>query len=172
MSSSSRRPNLALIEGKRKRADMSADAAGKRVLTKEEQDRVNKRLLKAAEWGDVPGVKQALNAGANINIKDEQGDTALHLAAYWGREAIVRVLLEAGADIDIQDNTGSTALDLGIGATAQMIRDEQARRQKEIERAGVDEVAKKYHLAGPTGRRTKGLMKEYLGTHAISDFRK
>ena len=49
-----------------------------------------------------------INAGADVNRKDQQGCTALMLSAY-GNIALNEVL-EAGADVNIADNKGYTAL--------------------------------------------------------------
>ena len=51
-----------------------------------------------------------LENGANVNIQDESGMTALIQNAIFGFERIVSILIENGANIDVQDETGSTAL--------------------------------------------------------------
>ena len=55
-------------------------------------------------------VKKLLNQGANINIIDNYGITALMNASYWGRSYVVRLLLNRGTDINIVDIYGQTAL--------------------------------------------------------------
>jgi len=49
-----------------------------------------------------------LEKGADIDIQDDQGDTALHLAV--GHEQVAELLLEKGADINRTDRWGMTAL--------------------------------------------------------------
>ena len=49
-------------------------------------------------------------AGTDINIRDNDGRTALMWAAYKGHGDIVKYLHQAGADINIMDNGGVTAL--------------------------------------------------------------
>ncbi|KAH9599150.1 6-phosphofructo-2-kinase [Trypanosoma melophagium] len=47
----------------------------------------------------------------NVNQRDYNGGTPLHVAAFEGNEAIVRVLVSFGADIMAMDNLGRTPLD-------------------------------------------------------------
>ena len=42
----------------------------------------------AAKDGDIAGVQAQLDAGANVNGKDEHGWTALHYAAFFGHKTI------------------------------------------------------------------------------------
>jgi len=60
-------------------------------------------------------VKFLLSKGANPNITDNSGDTALLSVGFISDSIdddieIVRLLIKAGADIDFQDSNGSTAL--------------------------------------------------------------
>ena len=54
--------------------------------------------------------KSLLNHGADPNIQDNDGNTALMHAANQGFSDIVKLLLEGGADPDIQNRSGNTAL--------------------------------------------------------------
>ncbi|KAE9112579.1 hypothetical protein PF010_g10402 [Phytophthora fragariae] len=52
-----------------------------------------------------------LEAGANVNAKDENGNTALMEAAAWGRAIIVKFLVDsAGGDVNLTNREGFTAL--------------------------------------------------------------
>ena len=55
-------------------------------------------------------VKLLLNAGADIDKQNNNGNTALILASLDNYVEIVELLLNAGADIDKQNNKGNTAL--------------------------------------------------------------
>jgi len=55
-------------------------------------------------------VKLLLEKGANIEAKDNDGDTALINAAIKGETEMVKLLLEKGANIEAKDNKGETAL--------------------------------------------------------------
>lgn len=63
-----------------------------------------------ASIGHEKIVEKLLVAGANVDVQDNDGDTALILAAYVGREKIVEKLLAAGANVDVQNRNGETAL--------------------------------------------------------------
>ena len=49
--------------------------------------------------------------GANIDQKNNHGDTPIHIAALEGKNVLVQQMLEAGADIYIANNIGLTARD-------------------------------------------------------------
>ncbi|TEY45515.1 hypothetical protein BOTCAL_0330g00100 [Botryotinia calthae] len=57
-----------------------------------------------------PVMKLLIEAGANIEAKDAEGDTVLHKAAKVGREDSVQVLVEAGANLHVKNFEGNTAL--------------------------------------------------------------
>src|SRR5215471_8361792 len=67
-------------------------------------------LLAAARTGHSGTVKDMIAAGANVNAKDEHGNTALLEAARNGHDDVVRALLAAGADIKAKNDDGKTAL--------------------------------------------------------------
>ena len=64
----------------------------------------------AALCGKTEIVKSLLEAGANPNAEDKDGDTALIEAAKKCKTEVVKLLLEAGADIEAKDKEGKTAL--------------------------------------------------------------
>ncbi len=54
----------------------------------------------AAEQGDIKAVKQHLDAGTDLNAKDEWGTTPLHYAAIEGHKEVVELLIVKGADVN------------------------------------------------------------------------
>ncbi|WP_353273619.1 tetratricopeptide repeat protein [Wolbachia endosymbiont (group A) of Agelastica alni] len=57
-------------------------------------------------------LKVFLEKGADLNAKNNDGETALHWAAKGGYQELVQLLLSKQADPNIQDNNGKTPLDL------------------------------------------------------------
>ncbi|WP_100643439.1 ankyrin repeat domain-containing protein [Alteromonas facilis] len=51
-----------------------------------------------------------IDAGAEVNLQDERGDSALHMAGYQGDLERVKFLVAQGADLNLQDNQGNTLL--------------------------------------------------------------
>jgi len=77
-----------------------------------QSDFVNKvNLMNAAKYGDLEGAKAALDAGADPNVGEMLGNTALMYACdYYGNVDIVKLLLDHGADPNIGNNYGTTPL--------------------------------------------------------------
>lgn len=67
-------------------------------------------LMLATFYGRQEMVTFLLEKKVIINIKDEDGDTALHIAARTGQDKVVEWLLKAGADRNKKNKNGDTAL--------------------------------------------------------------
>ncbi len=67
-------------------------------------------LFKAIDDDDVEVIKRAIEAGADVNAKNDDGRTPLHLAAYGNSKKIMDTLIAAGADVNAKDNHGDTPL--------------------------------------------------------------
>ena len=67
-------------------------------------------LHRAAQAGDVDGLKAALAAGVDINARDGRGWTALMHAVNKGYTLLVEPLLAAKAGLDVRAPDGATAL--------------------------------------------------------------
>lgn len=66
-------------------------------------------LMLAVSHGNIDMVQMLLDAGADINIQDEDGSTALMCAAEHGRIDIVKLLLaQSDCDSTIQDVVSTT----------------------------------------------------------------
>jgi len=104
-------------------------------------------LLSAAEDGDVELVKELLKASADLNRKDEMGNTALHLAAKdrhdpasnSRRTEVLKALVKAKADVNARNVNGRTALH--FAAMAHVVEN-----VKILVAAGADVDARDYLL--------------------------
>jgi ankyrin repeat protein len=68
-------------------------------------------FLTAASWGDHQVIALMLRREwAHVDLRDADGNTALHYAAVAGDPTTVGLLLEAGVDINAENNIGHTAL--------------------------------------------------------------
>jgi len=68
-------------------------------------------IHQAANDGNIEAVKQALNDGADVNAKEDNGFTPLHEAANQGHKEIVELLIAKGANVNAKDEKGYTPLD-------------------------------------------------------------
>lgn len=69
-------------------------------------------LVSAAEDENVDVVTALLEAGADVDQADDDGDTALMRAAANGYNKLVKTLIDAGADVDMTNNDDESALSL------------------------------------------------------------
>lgn len=66
-------------------------------------------LTSAAVFGKTAIAKALIEAGADLNVQNNDGSTALHTAAFFCRPEIVKMLLAKGANKTIKNKYGSTA---------------------------------------------------------------
>lgn len=67
-------------------------------------------LPMAVITGDVAAVEQHIEAGADLNQRDDFGSTPLIIAAVFNRPKVAAALLAAGADSSLRDAQGSNPL--------------------------------------------------------------
>ena len=65
----------------------------------------------AARLGTPANITALLKAGANVNARDDDGETPLHDAAAFGASVNVKALLDEGADGRAKSNSGQTPFD-------------------------------------------------------------
>lgn len=66
-------------------------------------------LISAALFGRTEIAKLLINAGANLNIQNNDGSTALTTSAFFCRTDIVKMLLAKKANKTLKNNYGQTA---------------------------------------------------------------
>ena len=69
-----------------------------------------RRLTDALARGDVDGVHGIVNAGTNLDAKDDEGQTPLNAAAVAGRLELIDLLVDAGASLERKGKRGMTPL--------------------------------------------------------------
>ena len=83
-------------------------------------------LIDAAAAGDLVRVKSLIAAGADVNAKNNNGETALMWASYKGHAEVVEALLAARADVNAKTDDGETALmlasDMGHADVVKLLR--------------------------------------------------
>ncbi|MDR0609100.1 MAG: ankyrin repeat domain-containing protein [Planctomycetaceae bacterium] len=79
---------------------------------------VNASLF-AANWDDdVVQAQRAIDWGANVNAKNDDGQTPLHKAVRWtGSFTMTKILIDKGADINTKDDDGNTPLHIAAKGT-------------------------------------------------------
>lgn len=111
------------------------------------------RLLQAAMDGDISAVRSAIEAGANVNARDLNQSTPLHLAATIAEIELIRLLIEKGADILAKNVSQQTPLEVAqtngqhevaaiLSDGMQRPRSHAARIAKERESKGNPELSR------------------------------
>ena len=99
-------------------------AAGCAQVRRAERSPETDALLQAARAGHAESVRGLLAGGkADVNGRDERGNTPLIEAARAGHDDAVRALLVARADAQAKNDDGQTALSLAaLGGHDEVIR--------------------------------------------------
>lgn len=66
------------------------------------------RLVYGADNGDIKDVQIALKKDVNLEVRDDQGWTALQLACYRGHYDIAKLLIDSGADMESRTGHAAT----------------------------------------------------------------
>ncbi|MBF0544348.1 MAG: ankyrin repeat domain-containing protein [Candidatus Riflebacteria bacterium] len=111
MSPSSNEPTSAKI--------IASETTSTTNLTAGETERTEKQpklklqlLISAAERGQVSIITRLIAQGADVNVTNEEGDTALHFALRSRKPEIATILIKAGADPNIKNKFGESPKDI------------------------------------------------------------
>lgn len=100
----------AIVTGELKALEAFLESGGD-VNTREPDKERNTLMHIAVLFGQEEAVKLLAKSGADLDLKNTNGTTALISAAFLGKRELVKILLEEEASQDITDNNGMTALD-------------------------------------------------------------
>lgn len=63
----------------------------------------------------LEAVAMAIDFGVDVNARNEEGQTAMHMAAFIGADAIVQYLADQGAEVNVKDRYGETPWSMASG---------------------------------------------------------
>lgn len=73
-------------------------------LTEEQVRAVTALAMDHARNGETRQLEEFFEHGLPLDVRDDEGNTALMLAAYHGRADTVRALIARGADVDLRND--------------------------------------------------------------------
>jgi len=91
--------------------------------------------LHLAAKNRTEAVKTLITAGADVNARNNNGETPLHCAVYEGshKKEAIKILIAAGADVNMKGNDGITPLQMAIKEDnpeiAEILREAGAKEQ-------------------------------------------
>lgn len=71
-------------------------------------------LMEAAMEGDTETIQAELQNGADIDVMDEEGSSALHWALWFGENEAAQLLVEEGSDLNLCDYEGYSPLMIAV----------------------------------------------------------
>lgn len=77
-------------------------------------DEASSKLFQEVMDNNLEAIKKNLENGANINVKDKNGWTLLHIATNSRNIKMIEFLINNGANINAQDNDGDTPLHTAV----------------------------------------------------------
>ncbi|WP_341811598.1 ankyrin repeat domain-containing protein [Wolbachia endosymbiont (group A) of Oxytorus armatus] len=87
-------------------------------------------------------VENLLREGADVNVKNDKGETPLHFAAEMGHAEIVKDLLDKGANVNAVDKDGKTPFKLAANEEIQTLLENTAKLLEAAKSGNVDAVTR------------------------------
>ena len=81
-------------------------------MDKSINDGINEHFWEAIYRQVLPAIKAFIDAGADVNSRNESGNSPLHEAAIRGATKAVKLLLDKGADTTALNHDGHTPADV------------------------------------------------------------
>lgn len=86
-----------------------------------EKETLNEQLFDAARNNDLELAKLLIEKGADVNAKEWDGSTPLHVVAFNGSLEFAKLLIEKGADVNCKDKNAFTPLHLAADDKLEVI---------------------------------------------------
>ncbi|MGL4543534.1 MAG: ankyrin repeat domain-containing protein [Polymorphobacter sp.] len=138
------------------------DKPGTTVVNTRDRTTGETALILVTKRGDLPWMGFLLQAGADVNLRDNAGNSPILLASISGFTEGVRVLLIVKAKVDQQNNLGETALIKAVQvrdvAIATMLLEAGANPDLADHASGYS--ARQYAAQDPRGGAIAKLLKE------------
>lgn len=84
----------------------------KRTTRGVKSDRLDEIFRIACISNDRERVINLIQKGVNVNSRDQNGDTPLHLAVYYNNVEVVKILIRYGANPRIKNRQGFSSIDI------------------------------------------------------------
>ena len=105
---------------------------------------INKNFFEALKFKDAEVVKSFIDNGVDIEARNENGWTPLHVTSILGHAEKTKLLIDAGADIDARNIIGQTPLDIatdrGCMEVAKLLKNHQINLL--LLKKGIEEIIK------------------------------
>ena len=122
-------------------------------------------LFTAALYGKIEFIKPLIDAGADLNRQNDDGETPLHGTLKYFYTTAFYVLMDLGANVKISDNKGLTPLMFAArfcGRLQGMIHTEYSATGIASEKAGaIERICRLFKAGAQIGRR------EHLGRNSL-----
>lgn len=90
------------------------------MLMRQKEDELS-TMIDAALEGDLETIRKFIHMGVDVNVRDYDFRTMLHLSSAEGNLRVVRLLLHEGAEVSVKDRWGNTPLHDAIRGDHQQV---------------------------------------------------